>query len=164
MISSAETDTERAAVRKRRLVALGALLVAGGAFAFLAFGNIGENLVYYWSPSELVEAGKQAETASIRLGGLVVPDSIVHGEDGLTLDFEVTDGETTVPVSTQAVPPAMFRGGIGVVLEGNMQADGKFHTTRLMIKHDNEYRAPHEVDERDMQELVKSLQFDRTNT
>jgi cytochrome c-type biogenesis protein CcmE len=164
MTASADSTIDRAAMRNRRLLALGALLVAGGAFAFLAFGNIGENLVYYWSPSELIEAGSQAETASIRLGGLVVPDSIVHSADGLTLDFEVTDGEKTVPVSTQAVPPAMFRGNIGVVLEGNMQPDGKFHSTRLMIKHDNEYRAPHEVDERDMQELVKSLQIDPKNT
>jgi cytochrome c-type biogenesis protein CcmE len=164
MTSSTDSDIDRSVVRNRRLLAVGALLVAGGAFAYLAFGNIGENLVYYWSPSELVEAGRQAETASIRLGGLVVPDSIVHSEDGLRLDFEVTDGETTVPVSTQAVPPAMFRGGIGVVLEGNLQSDGRFHSTRLMIKHDNEYRAPHEVDERDMKELVKSLQLDRTST
>ncbi|HVS15024.1 MAG TPA: cytochrome c maturation protein CcmE [Thermoanaerobaculia bacterium] len=164
MTAPADRSIDGSTLRNRRLLALGAVVLAGGAFAYLATGDLGENLVFYWSPTELVEAGAKAETAAIRLGGLVVADSIVYGEDGLTLDFEVTDGKTTVPVSAQTVPPAMFRAGIGVVLEGNMQADGRFHTTRLMVKHDNEYRAPHEVDERSMEELVKSLQFDRTDT
>jgi cytochrome c-type biogenesis protein CcmE len=146
--------------KRRRLLLLVALVLAGGTFAFLAFGNIGENLVYYWSPSELVEAGDGAYGASIRLGGLVEPDSVVRGDDGLTLSFSVTDGKQSVPVRAQAVPPAMFREGIGVVLEGRYQPEGFFETDRLMVKHDNEYRAPDHQDERDMQELIESLQVD----
>jgi cytochrome c-type biogenesis protein CcmE len=157
---SADTSTDRPARRNRRLLALGAIMLAGGAFAYLATSDLGENLVFYWSPTELVDAGTKAETAAIRLGGLVVPDSIVYGDDGLTLDFEVTDGKTTVPVSAQTVPPAMFRGGIGVVLEGNLRSDGRFHTTRLMVKHDNEYRAPDSENAPDMEKLVSSLQVE----
>ena len=145
---------------RRRLFIVVAALVAAGALGYLAFGGIGENLVYYWSPSELEEAGSDAIGASIRLGGLVAPGSVVRGSDGLTLNFAVTDGETEVPVYASAVPPAMFREGIGVVVEGTMRDDGTFVTRRLMVKHDNEYQAPAEGDEPDMEKMMKSMQFE----
>lgn len=148
--------TER---NKRRALAVAAVLISGGALAFLAFSGIGESLVYYWNPTELKAAGPKAVGASIRLGGLVMPGSIEYG-DGLTLRFRVTDGENEVPVYANAVPPAMFRESIGVVVEGTMSADGVFQTNRLMVKHDNEYRPPGEADSRDMKELVKSLDMD----
>lgn len=144
--------------RNRRLLAVLALTIAGLALAFLATGGLGENLVYYWSPSELHAAGTKANDAMVRLGGLVVPGSIERGADGLDLRFAVTDGAAIVPVTARTVPPAMFREGIGVVLEGRMGSDGTFHTQRLMVKHDNEYRAPGEGDERSVRELVKSLE------
>ena len=143
----------------RRWLVLGAVLAAGGAFAFLGFANLGEDLVYYWSPTELREAGDKAQRASIRLGGLVVAGSVVEDPDGLTLDFVVTDGTTSVPVRARTVPPAMFREGVGVVLEGTLAADGSFETTRLMIKHDNEYSAPGEDTPKSMDELMKSMRF-----
>lgn len=144
---------------RRRLLAVTAVLIAGGALTFLAFSGIGENLVYYWSPSELHDAGPKAIGASIRLGGLVVPGSIEYGE-GLTLKFRVSDGTSEVPVFAEATPPAMFRENIGVVLEGTMGTDGLFKTNRLMVKHDNEYRPPDEGDGRDMKKLMESLQFE----
>ena len=149
---------------RRRLLAVLALAVGAAAFSFLAFGNLGDNLVYYWSPTELAEAGDKAEGATIRLGGLVAENSVRRGKDGLILDFEVTDGEQTIPVHAEAVPPAMFREGIGVVLEGSLGKDGVFQTQRLMVKHDNEYRAPDEKDERSMEELMKSMQFESSDT
>ena len=144
---------------RRRLIAVVALVLAGGILSFLAFGSIGENLVYYWSPSELIDAGDKAVGASIRLGGLVAPGTIVRGADGLTLTFSVTDGKKSVPVTAKAVPPAMFRDRIGVVLEGTMSADGSFETRRLMVKHDNEYRAPDGSEDLDMKKLMQSMQF-----
>ena len=120
----------------------GALAVAGVAFAILAFGNIGENLVYYWSPTEMVAAKEKAIGATIRLGGLVEPGSLAP--EGQTLRFRVTDGTTTVPVTTTEVPPQMFREGIGVVVEGTVDGAGQFTSRRMMVKHDNEYRAPEE--------------------
>jgi cytochrome c-type biogenesis protein CcmE len=153
-------STER---RRRRVIALIAVLIAGGVLAYLAFGGIGENLVYYWSPSELRDSGERAVGASIRLGGLVEPGSIERSDDGLTLSFAVTDGSESVPVSTRSVPPAMFREGIGVVVEGTLRADGSFETQRLMVKHDNEYQAPEGYEEKEMKELMKTMQFDETD-
>jgi len=149
--------------RKRRLlVTVFALAIAGGVLAFLAFGGIGENLVYYWSPTELNAAGDRAVGASIRLGGLVKDGSIKYGE-GSHLEFAVTDGEESVMVTATAVPPAMFREGIGVVVEGTLDGDGTFVTQRLMVKHDNEYSAPGEGDEREMKELMETMQFEATS-
>ena len=147
---------------RRRLIALLALLIAGGVLAYLAFGGIGENLVYYWSPTELIKAGDGAVGASVRLGGLVAPGSIERHPDGLTMRFAVTDGEQQVSVRCHSVPPAMFREGIGVVVEGTLASDGHFETERLLVKHDNEYRAPGEGEYKSMEELMKSLQFEET--
>ncbi|MCE2558055.1 MAG: cytochrome c maturation protein CcmE [Acidobacteria bacterium] len=144
----------------RRLLLLAAAGVVAIALSVLAFGDVGENLVYYWSPTELQEAGPDAVGASIRLGGLVEQDSVSRSEDGLTLEFTVTDGTSQVDVRTTAVPPAMFREGIGVVLEGTLREDGQFATSRLMVKHDNEYQAPDVDDQRGMEELIESMQFD----
>lgn len=148
----------------RRLLLVVALVLAAGAFAFLAFGNIGENLVYYWSPSELIDAGEGAYASNIRLGGLVEPESIVRGDDGLTMSFSVTDGTNSIPVTAKTLPPAMFREGIGVVLEGRYTHEGLFETDRMMVKHDNEYQAPDDHDDRSMEELVKSLQLENRDT
>ena len=161
MSTEPTTPTSRTPDRgNRRLL----LLAAGGAVAIalsvLAFGDVGENLVYYWSPSEVHEAGPEAVGASIRLGGLVEEGSVNRSEDGLTLEFTVTDGTSQIDVRTTAVPPAMFREGIGVVVEGTMAPDGQFTTSRLMVKHDNEYQAPDIDDQRSMAELIESMQFD----
>lgn len=144
---------------RRRLLAVLAIAIAAGALTFLAVSDIGGNLVYYWTPSELHEAGDKAIGASVRLGGLVVPGSVEYG-DNLELTFRVTDGESEVAVMANAVPPAMFRENIGVVVEGTMSPDGVFTTNRLMVKHDNEYRPPGDHDARDMKELMDSLQLE----
>lgn len=149
--------TARSEQRRRRLLVVVALAIAAGVLAFLAFGGIGENLVYYWTPSELLAAGESGREATVRLGGVVVPGSIRHDTAGETLRFAVTDGEATVPVVAHAVPPAMFREGIGVVLEGRLGGN-TFETSRLMVKHDNEYSAPGEGEEPDMEQLVRTLE------
>jgi cytochrome c-type biogenesis protein CcmE len=137
-----------------------ALTIAAAAFAYLSLSSVGENLVYYWSPSELRSEGDKAVGAVVRLGGLVEPGTLDRSADGLTLHFAVTDGRQSVPVYAQAVPPAMFREGIGVVLEGRLGKDGTFNCNRLMVKHDNEYRAPGAGETPDMEKLMSSLKIE----
>lgn len=146
--------------RRRVLGVVLALTLVAGVFTYLALSSVGENLVYYWSPSELRAEGAGAVGATVRLGGQVEAGSIRREADGLTLRFAVTDGEQSVPVHARTVPPAMFREGIGVVLEGRMGRDGTFATERLMVKHDNEYRAPDGEQTPDMEQLVRSLQVE----
>lgn len=162
--SAPSTAAPGRATKRRRWILAGALVAALGVFGFLAFGDLGQNLIYYWSPSELIAAADRAQGANVRLGGLVEKGSVVYSPDGLTIDFSVTDGESSVPVRTTAVPPAMFREDIGVVLEGTLSPGGVFETDRLMVKHDNEYKAPDAADDRTLQDLVETMQFDRTDT
>ncbi|HEX9405975.1 MAG TPA: cytochrome c maturation protein CcmE [Thermoanaerobaculia bacterium] len=133
-----------------------ALVVAAGAFAFIAAGRIGNNLVYYWSPSDLLHAGDKAYGASIRLGGLVAQGSLAAQKTSADVQFDVTDLQSTVHVKTHGVPPQMFREGIGVVVEGTMTRDGYFDGSRLMVSHNNEYRAPKNHGKVNAEELIRS--------
>jgi len=143
---------------QRRLFLVGALGVAGVGLGVVAFGNLGESLVYYWDPTQLVEAGDKAEGATVRLGGVVETESVVWVEEANELSFQVTDTKHSVAVINRGAPPQMFREGIGVVVEGTMGADGVFQSDRLMVKHSNEYRAPEEgTESADLYATVEEL-------
>lgn len=144
--------------RRNRWILVAALLVAAGAFVVITMGGIGENLVYYWGPTEIRAAGNRAVGATIRLGGQVAPNSIRQASGASGLEFDVTDGSTFVHVKSRGVPPQMFREGIGVVVEGTMTKGGWFESQRLMVSHGNEYQAPAEGDPRDVQELMKTTE------
>jgi cytochrome c-type biogenesis protein CcmE len=156
-----ESDVAR---KKTRLFMLGAFVVAGIAFAVIAASGISENLVYYWTPTDLRANGDKAYGASIRLGGMVAKGSIVkHG--GSNVEFIVHDGVTRVPVKTTTVPPQMFRENIGVVVEGTMNRAGYFESSRLMVSHNNEYKPPdkgHPVDRKELERMMKSVEQGNT--
>jgi cytochrome c-type biogenesis protein CcmE len=149
------TDAQQKRPRKTRWFAGGALLAAGAAFAFIAFSGIGENLVYYWGPKELHAAGSKAIGATVRLGGQVAPGSVKLGGGVSNLEFDVTDGTATVHVVSTGMPPQLFRDRIGVVVEGTMTKAGHFESHRLMVSHDNKYRAPADKNV-DIKELMRS--------
>jgi cytochrome c-type biogenesis protein CcmE len=143
---------------RTRLFMIGALVVAAIAFAVIAASGINKNLVYYWTPTDLRRAGYQAYGATIRLGGMVVPGSI-HTHEGSALEFDVKDLHNVVHVKSSGAPPQLFRENIGVVVEGTMVHGGYFKSDRLMVSHNNEYRAPakgHPVDEKELKRLMKS--------
>ncbi len=148
-------------MNRNRITLIVALAIVAGIIALLAVGGVGDNLVYYWSPAELLQQGSAAQEATVRLGGQVESGSVSYQDDGLTLSFRITDGDASVEVTTQSVPPAMFREGIGVVVEGQLAADGRFHTDRLMVKHDNQYQAPEGDEKPSMEELSSSLEDDQ---
>ncbi|HEX6939572.1 MAG TPA: cytochrome c maturation protein CcmE [Longimicrobiales bacterium] len=128
----------------RRLgLAVGLVVILGG-FAYLLYGGIGDNLVYFLTPTELVEKGEAAYDTPVRLGGQVAPGSVVWDAEALDLRFKITDGAQTLDVHSTGAPPQMFRDGIGVVVEGRYTRAGVFESTNLMVKHSNEYRPPPE--------------------
>jgi cytochrome c-type biogenesis protein CcmE len=144
--------------KQRRMFLVLSLLFAGGALAFISFGNLGENLVYYWDPSQVVEAGDKAYGATIRLGGVVKEGTLKWDESTNELNFEVTDGKQIINVHASGAPPQMFREGIGVVVEGTMVKGGVFESDRLMVKHSNEYKAPEEgAEAKDLYKTVENL-------
>ena len=144
---------------QRRLFLVGALVVAGGALGAVAFGSMGENLVYYWDPTQLVAAGDDGVGATVRLGGVVKPGTVDWRPAENALAFEVTDGKATVKVKATGAPPQMFREGIGVVVEGTMTDAGTFESDRLMVKHSNEYKVPPEgMASGDRQKLYETVE------
>lgn len=145
---SAAPGTRRASWRRPGWI-VAAVVILGG-FAYLLYGGIGENLVYFLTPTELVERGERGYDAPVRLGGQVAPGSVVWNAEALDLRFRVTDGATGLAVHSRGAPPQMFRDGIGVVVEGRLTREGVFESTNLMVKHSNEYRPPepgHEPEE-----------------
>lgn len=142
--------------RRNRISALAAIAIAAIAFVVITAGGIGQNIVYYWGPTEIREAGEKAIGATIRLGGQVEPGSIRH--TAAALEFRVTDGKSAVDVKSTGVPPQMFREGIGVVMEGTMTPGGFFTSERLMVSHDNEYRVPDDPANTDTRKLIESAE------
>jgi cytochrome c-type biogenesis protein CcmE len=139
-----------------RAIALAAgFVVILGGFGYLLYGGIGENLVYFLTPKELLAKGDRAYGAPVRLGGQVVPGSVTWDAQALDLRFRISDGAQTVAVHSRGAPPQMFRDGIGVVVEGRYNRAGVFESTNLMVRHSNEYRAPHEGQK--PQEMYRSL-------
>jgi cytochrome c-type biogenesis protein CcmE len=152
------TATELSRRNTRRFM-IGALAVAAVAFIVIAAGGINKNLVYYWTPTDLYANGDKAYGATIRLGGMVAKGSI-HNRAGVSgVDFDVKDAARIVHVKSNGVPPQMFRENIGVVVEGTMTRGGYFQCNRLMVSHNNEYRAPkagHPMNKEELQRLMRS--------
>jgi len=128
---------------KRATVAVGLVVILAG-FGYLALQGLGDNLVYFVTPTELAERGDDGVDAPVRLGGMVAPGSVTWNADALDLRFRLTDGSRSYDVKASGAPPQMFREGIAVVVEGSLTGEGNFHATNLMVKHSNEYRAPAE--------------------
>ncbi|MCA9471375.1 MAG: cytochrome c maturation protein CcmE [Nitrospirales bacterium] len=123
--------------RKTSLI-ISVLLVAG-ALGYLALGNFGENLVYFVTPSEVRAFTAEQAQQKIRVAGMVVKESIKTQSDPVGLTFELTDGEATIPVVFQGIPPDLFKEGQGAVAEGHWRADHVFHSNMIMAKHSEDY-------------------------
>jgi len=126
----------------RRLAMIGGALAVVGIAAGLALYALSDNIVFFYSPSDLV-AKKAAPGAHVRIGGLVETGSVAKS-DGGRLDFKITDGASDVKVSYEGLPPDLFREGQGVVAEGVFDASGHIRADTILAKHDERYM-PREV-------------------
>ena len=154
------TATELSRRNTRRFM-IGALAVAAIALIAIATGGISKNLVYYWTPTDLYANGDKAYGATIRLGGMVAAGSIKNRAGVSGVDFDVKDGFKVVHVKSAGVPPQMFRENIGVVVEGTMTRGGYFQCNRLMVSHNNEYKAPkagHPIDKKELEKLMRTTE------
>ncbi len=130
-------------LRNTRVGVVIAVVVILLGFGYLMSGGISNNLVYFFTPGELLAKGSSAYDKPVRLGGLVAPNSVHWDAQALDLRFTVQDEDgKTIAVHAPKAPPQMFREGIGVVVEGRMTPAGVFESTGLMVKHSNEYRPP----------------------
>jgi len=119
------------------LVLVGVVVVVVG---YLAFSSVGNALVYYLTPTELLARGDAAVGETVRLGGQVAVGS-VNGP-ATDLRFVLTDGDSSIPVHSTVAPTRSFREGSGAVVEGSLGPDGLFEATQVIVKHDENYEAP----------------------
>ncbi|HLY44804.1 MAG TPA: cytochrome c maturation protein CcmE [Stellaceae bacterium] len=127
--------------KRRRLVALVIGLGLLGAATAMVLAAFSDNLVFFYSPSDL-SAKSIAPGRRIRIGGLVEEHSVKHDGSGREVDFRVTDGKTNIAVTYDGVLPDLFREGQGIVAEGRLRPDGVFAASSVLAKHDEKYMPP----------------------
>ena len=123
------------------IAGLGAVLIVAATLIFVA---LRDQIVFFYSPSEVKDRSITAGTP-IRLGGLVKQGSWTRA--GETSDFIVTDGQTEMAVHYVGLLPDLFREGQGVVMEGSISGAGTFAATNVLAKHDENYMPKELVDE-----------------
>lgn len=127
--------------RARRGLAIVCGVAALGIACALVLNAFRSNLVFFFSPSQIA-ANEAPRGHDFRLGGLVEKGSLTRSSDSLTVHFVVTDLARQVPVSYTGLLPDLFTEGKGVVAQGRIGADGVFHASQVLAKHDENYMPP----------------------
>lgn len=127
--------------QKRRLGIAVLIVVGVGSAVAIALSAFQENLMFFYSPSQ-VYAGEAPANHTFRIGGLVVEDSVERADDGLTVRFTLTDTAREVPVVYTGILPDLFREGQGIVAQGQLNKTGTFVAERVLAKHDENYMPP----------------------
>jgi cytochrome c-type biogenesis protein CcmE len=125
--------------RHKRFVLIAASLAVLGIATALILSAFRENLVFFFSPSDIVAKKAPAER-TFRVGGMVETGSVKR--QGVEVRFVVTDTANTVPVVYKGILPDLFKEGKGVVAQGKLGPDGVFHASEVLAKHDENYMPP----------------------
>jgi cytochrome c-type biogenesis protein CcmE len=132
--------------KQRRLAFAITLLLAGGGAAGLAVFALQDNVLFFYSPSDIAAHPEKVPAGrAFHIGGLVQQGSVKR-DTGLEVRFTVTDGKNAVPVRYTGVLPDLFREGQGVVALGMRGNDGVFTASEVLAKHDEKYMPPEVVD------------------
>jgi len=127
--------------RHQRIVFIVFSLAALGLAAYLVLGAFRNNLVFFFSPTQI--ATKEAPVGrTFRIGGLVQNGTLTRESDGLTVHFTVTDTANSIPVVYKGILPDLFKEGRGCVAQGRVSSDGVFYADQIMAKHDENYMPP----------------------
>jgi cytochrome c-type biogenesis protein CcmE len=124
--------------RHKRLAIAGGVLAAVGGIAALVLSAFQSNLVFFYSPSQVM-AKEVPDGRTFRLGGMVLDGSVKR--EGVHVNFVVTDTVKAVPVRYEGILPDLFKEGKGVVAQGQVQ-DGVFVAREVLAKHDENYMPP----------------------
>src|SRR5256714_1105644 len=112
-----------------------------GIAAALVLSAFQKNLVFFFSPSQVV-AKEAPVNKTFRVGGLVENGTLKRDNDGLTVRFTVTDTAKSIPVVYKGILPDLFKEGRGCVAQGRVGGDGIFYADQIMAKHDENYMPP----------------------
>ncbi|MFZ4542051.1 MAG: cytochrome c maturation protein CcmE [Rickettsiales bacterium] len=125
---------------QRLIFVLGSLMVMGIAATIILFA-LRDNMVFFYTPTQLIENKAQADfdtSRGLRIGGLVKQGSIKNLKSG-GIRFVVTDLTSDIAVEYQGLVPSLFRDGQGVVAQGTLGADGVMQASGILAKHDETY-------------------------
>ena len=125
---------------KSRVIILILSLIISGLIIFLILRSLKENVVYFFSPSEIINKSEISLSKKIRVGGLVKINSIQKKENNLT--FIITDLKNEIIVTYEGLVPNLFSEGKGVVAEGNLKDKKYFIAHKILAKHDENYMPP----------------------
>ncbi len=128
--------------RQSRMIFVALLVLGAGLAGYLGLKAFNENLLYFFSPTDVVE-GRAPTGKSFRLGGLVGVNSVKR--DGIKVNFDVTDNANTFNVEYKGILPDLFREGQGIITTGSL-INGAFVATEVLAKHDENYMPPEVAD------------------
>jgi len=131
--------------RHQRLIAIGLVLAGVGIGAAFLLRAMNENVLYYYSPTQVL-AGEAPEARRFRVGGLVVPGSIQREDGSMEVAFTLTDNAELVTVSYSGILPDLFREGQGIIAHGSLDGNGVFVADEVLAKHDENYMPPEVAD------------------
>ena len=125
---------------KSRIFFLAVSLISVAIVIFIVLRSLEENVVYFFSPSEIYNKTDISFDKKIRIGGLVKTNSINKNET--SIDFIITDLKKEILVSYNGLVPNLFSEGKGVVAEGKLKDKKYFVADKILAKHDENYMPP----------------------
>lgn len=131
--------------RKQRLILIALMLIGIGLAATFALKAFNENLMYFFSTTDVAE-GKAPKDALFRLGGMVVKGSVERPSNDLLVRFKLSDFSKEVTVEYSGILPDLFREGQGIVAKGRLDNRGVFIAEEVLAKHDENYMPPEVAD------------------
>jgi cytochrome c-type biogenesis protein CcmE len=130
--------------KQRRLTMIASAGVVLAVAAALVLVALRDQIVFFYSPTELAEKALAPGTR-VRLGGLVEEGSVVRAADG-SISFAITDTANATKVDFHGVLPDLFREGQGIVAEGLLTPTGGVSAETVLAKHDENYMPKEVVD------------------
>ncbi|MBY0576992.1 MAG: cytochrome c maturation protein CcmE [Gallionellaceae bacterium] len=143
--------------RQKRFVFIVVALVALAVVVGLVLNALESNVNLYFTPTQVFN-NEAPHGRSFRIGGLVEEGSIKRANDGLTVNFVITDTHKSLPVVYKGILPDLFKEGKGVVAQGKMEADGVMHAEEVLAKHDENYMPPEAKDALDKAQKAQGME------
>jgi len=128
--------------RRNRLLIVLFVVIGAGVSVALILTALNENLNMFYPPDQIV-SGEAPVGAQIRAGGMVLDGSVARSQDTLDVSFVLTDYQgSEFGVVYSGILPDLFREGQGVIVQGQLNADGRFRASQVLAKHDENYMPP----------------------
>ena len=125
---------------KSRIFFLSVLVILAALVIFVILRSLEENVVYFFSPTEIYNKANISFDKQIRIGGLVKKNSV--SKNDTSINFIITDLKREIIVSYNGLVPNLFAEGKGVIAEGELKDKKYFVANKILAKHDENYMPP----------------------